>query len=223
MRTHAWVGVLLVFATLPGCAESVQLKTGYRIAVDSHETDGNVVHLFLPGGGSADVLTADVESYIPDPPPPPKDNAPVAPQTKPADEPKPVTLDELIRSSSARHGLDPDLIRSMITTESAGNSRAVSPKGAAGLMQLMPGTARILGVENPFDPGANVEAGTAYIRQLLERYGHDLILALAAYNAGPGKVEQYKGLPPYRETDAYVRRVITLFNKQKTKQQALAQ
>jgi soluble lytic murein transglycosylase-like protein len=82
----------------------------------------------------------------------------------------------------------------------------------------MPATARVLGVENIFDPGTNVEAGTAYIRQLLDRYGHDLALALAAYNAGPGKVQLYKGIPPYQETDTYVRRVITLFNKEKTKQ-----
>jgi soluble lytic murein transglycosylase-like protein len=85
-------------------------------------------------------------------------------------------------------------------------------------MQIMPATAHFLGVENVFDPVTNVEAGTAYIRGLLDRYGHDLALALAAYNAGPGKVQLYGGLPPYRETDAYIRRVITLFNKEKARQ-----
>jgi soluble lytic murein transglycosylase-like protein len=111
----------------------------------------------------------------------------------------------------------------MIAAESAGNTRAVSPKGAAGLMQIMPGTARVLGVQNPFDPESNVEAGTSYIRQLLDRYGHDLALALAAYNAGPGTVQSYKGLPPYRETDAYIRRVITLFNNEKSNQEKSSQ
>jgi soluble lytic murein transglycosylase-like protein len=204
----------------------VQLKNGFRINVERHEAEGDTVHLYLPGGGSADLAAKDIESFSPDPPtatPPAKDNSTPAStsEPKPAAAPAHVTLEDLIRVSSARHGLDPDLIRSMIAAESAGNARAVSPKGASGLMQIMPGTARTLlagGAQNVFDPETNVEAGTAYIRQLLDRYGHDLALALAAYNAGPGKVEAYRGLPPYRETDAYIRRVITLFNKEKTKQ-----
>src|SRR5207253_867250 len=116
-----------------------------------------------------------------------------------------------------RHGLDPDFVRSMIRAESAGNVRAVSPKGAVGLMQLMPGTAKDLGVNNAFDPASNVEGGTAYIRQLLDRYGLDMAKALAAYNAGPAKVDLHRGVPPYRETTAYVARIITNFNKAKTK------
>jgi len=219
MRIHACLCVLLALAALPGCAESVLLKNGFRMTVDRYETEGDTVHLYLPGGGTADLAGKDIESFTPDPTPPapPAKNNPTE-EAKPA-APARTTLEDLIRVSSARHGLDPDLIRCMITAESAGNARAVSPKGASGLMQIMPGTAKFLGVQNVFDPGTNVEAGTAYIRQLLDRYGHDLALALAAYNAGPGTVQAYRGLPPYRETDAYIRRVITLFNKEKTKQQ----
>ena len=98
--------------------------------------------------------------------------------------------------------LDPDLVNSVIKAESGFNVRAVSPKGAQGLMQLMPGTASQLGVPNAFDPQANVEGGREYLRELLERYNFDLVKALAAYNAGPQRVEQYGGVPPYYETRA---------------------
>jgi hypothetical protein len=217
MRTLGWLSLLLAFLTLPGCAESVLLKNGFSLTVDRHETEGNTVHLYFSGSGTADLAATDIASFIPDPSPakaPPEDRS----TPEPSPPPVHVTLEDLIRVSSARHGLDPDLIRSMIAAESAGEARAVSPKGASGLMQIMPGTARILGVENVFDPVTNVEAGTTYIRQLLDRYGHDLAMALAAYNAGPGTVQLYGGLPPYRETDTYVRRVITLFNREKIKQ-----
>jgi len=101
----------------------------------------------------------------------------------------------------------------VIRAESGFNVRAVSPKGAQGLMQLMPQTASQLGVHNAFDPQANVEGGTRYLRELLERYNFDLIKALAAYNAGPQRVEQYGGVPPYYETKAYVARIVRDYNK----------
>jgi soluble lytic murein transglycosylase-like protein len=126
-----------------------------------------------------------------------------------------LSLTDIVRQSGQRNGLDPDLIHSVIAAESAGNPRAVSPKGAAGLMQLMPLTARALDVSDVFDPTQNVEAGTKYLRRLLDQYDHDLGKALAAYNAGPGKVDAYKGLPPYRETQQYVNRVIRSFNAKK--------
>ena len=103
----------------------------------------------------------------------------------------------------------------MIHAESGFNPRAVSPKGAQGLMQLMPRTASQLGVADAFDPGANVEGGTRYLRELLERYNFDLVKALAAYNAGPQRVEQYHGVPPYYETQAYVARIVRDFNRKK--------
>ena len=133
-----------------------------------------------------------------------------------------VDLDELVTSASGRHRLDPDLVNSVIKAESGFNVRAVSPKGAQGLMQLMPGTASGLGVRNAFDARANVEGGTKYLRELLERYNFDLVKALAAYNAGPQRVEQFGGVPPYYETRAYVARIVKDFNKKKIAQQKTA-
>ncbi len=128
----------------------------------------------------------------------------------------------MVQSASGRYRLDPDLVNSVIKAESGFNTRAVSPKGAQGLMQLMPGTASKLGVPNAFDPEANVEGGTKYLRELLERYNFDLVKALAAYNAGPQRVEQFGGVPPYYETRAYVARVVRDFNKKKTAQEKAA-
>ncbi len=133
-----------------------------------------------------------------------------------------VDLSEVVNSASGRYQLDPDLVNSVIKAESGFNVRAVSPKGAQGLMQLMPGTASTLGVPNAFDPAANVEGGTKYLRELLERYNFDLVKALAAYNAGPQRVEQYGGVPPYYETRAYVARVVRDFNKKKLAQEKAA-
>ncbi len=120
-------------------------------------------------------------------------------------------FNEVVNSASGRYRLDPDLVNSVIKAESGFNARAVSPKGAQGLMQLMPGTASQLGVPNAFDPQANVEGGAKYLRELLERYNFDLVKALAAYNAGPQRVEQFGGVPPYYETRAYVARMVQGF------------
>ncbi len=125
-------------------------------------------------------------------------------------------------SASQQTQVDPDLIESVIRYESSGNPRAVSHKGARGLMQLMPKTANELGVADPFDPKANVEGGTRYLRDLLDRYQLDLARALAAYNAGPERVDQYKGVPPYYQTRSYVSDVITDFNRKKTAQRKAA-
>jgi soluble lytic murein transglycosylase-like protein len=128
----------------------------------------------------------------------------------------------VVNEASGRYRLDPDLVSSVIKAESGFNVRAVSPKGAQGLMQLMPDTASKLGVPDAFDPQANVEGGTRYLRELLERCNFDLVKALAAYNAGPLRVEQYGGVPPYHETRAYVARVVKDFNKKKKAQQRSA-
>jgi soluble lytic murein transglycosylase-like protein len=126
-----------------------------------------------------------------------------------------VDLNQVVSAASGRYRLDPDLVNSVIRAESGFNVRAVSRKGAQGLMQLMPGTASQLGVPNAFDPEANVEGGTKYLRALLERYNFDVVKALAAYNAGPHRVEQYGGVPPYYETRAYVARIVRDFNRKK--------
>ena len=133
---------------------------------------------------------------------------------------KPVlNLDQVVSAAGGKHLLDVDLINSVIKAESSFNPRAVSPKGARGLMQLMPKTASGLGVSNAFDPAANVDGGTRYLRWLLERYDFDLVKALAAYNAGPERVDRYRGVPPYYETKAYVARIIRDFNRKKLAQQ----
>ena len=133
-----------------------------------------------------------------------------------------IDLSEVVNEASGRYRLDPDLVNSVIKAESGFNVHAVSPKGAQGLMQLMPGTASQLGVPDAFDPEANVDGGAKYLRELLERYNFDLVKALAAYNAGPQRVEQFGGVPPYYETRAYVARIVRDFNKKKVAQEKAA-
>lgn len=124
-------------------------------------------------------------------------------------------LNDVVNGAGARHQIDPDFINSVIRAESGFHQNAVSRKGAQGLMQLMPGTASHLGVANPFDPNANVEGGTKYLRELLEKYNYDVSKALAAYNAGEGRVDRYHGVPPYSETQSYIARIIRDFNRRK--------
>jgi hypothetical protein len=120
-------------------------------------------------------------------------------------------LHSLADQHAERHALNPALVRAVIQAESAWNPRAVSPKGALGLMQLMPETATALGVADPFDPAQNIQAGVRYLKGLLDRYDGNAELALAAYNAGPGAVEKYgRRIPPYRETQAYVRKIVSV-------------
>ncbi len=120
-------------------------------------------------------------------------------------------LDSAIDEISARYGVDEKLVRSVISVESAWRPDALSPKGAIGLMQLMPGTARMLAVD-PKDPVQNIEGGVKYLAQLSEKYSGDLEKTLAAYNAGPGRVDRYGGIPPFKETEAYVKKVLKLYN-----------
>jgi soluble lytic murein transglycosylase-like protein len=127
--------------------------------------------------------------------------------TKPSTGRRVTQYDDLISQSASRHGISADLVRAVIQAESGFNPRAVSPKGAMGLMQLMPATARELGVEDPFDPADNIRGGVAYLARLLNRFMQNVEHALAAYNAGPHRVEQYDGVPPYRETQAYVKKI----------------
>jgi len=123
----------------------------------------------------------------------------------------PTDLERLIRAVASRHGMDPALIKAVIAAESGFDPKAISTKGAKGLMQLMPSTAEILGIRDPFDPEENLEAGTRYLKALLGRFGGDLSLALSAYNAGPEAVERFGGMPPYEETRRYVSKVLQYY------------
>ncbi|GBF51886.1 transglycosylase SLT domain protein [Leptospira ryugenii] len=146
----------------------------------------------------------------------PKENreATVSPtQVLPAQAPKSETnLSSIIHEKAEEKGLDPNLVKAIIQTESGFQPKAVSPKGALGLMQLMPKTAEMLGVDDPLDPSANIEGGTTYFRDMLQKFG-DIDKALAAYNAGPGAVKKYGGVPPYSETQTYIEKVKSNYKK----------
>ncbi|MGZ3519730.1 MAG: lytic transglycosylase domain-containing protein, partial [Vulcanimicrobiaceae bacterium] len=124
----------------------------------------------------------------------------------------PQEIHSLVSDASERNGVPEGLVNAVVMAESAGNPSAVSQVGAQGLMQIMPGTAQSCGVVNPFDPQENVDCGTRYLHGLLQRYKNDTELAVAAYNAGPGAVDQYHGIPPYAETRAYVARVLAAYH-----------
>jgi len=123
----------------------------------------------------------------------------------------PSDLQSLVNSASSRNDVEPALVNAVVMAESAGDPSAISTAGAQGLMQLMPGTSAQCGLSNPFDPPQNVDCGTRYLRELLTRYSNNVELAVAAYNAGPGAVDAYHGVPPYAETRAYVSRVLTAY------------
>lgn len=222
-----WIqcAVLALLASTPAVAtDQAILRNGFAIRHERRVVIGANTRLYLGSDNSSyvDVPTAEIDHFEQDvtPPPAPAEAAvPATAAATPAAAKPQLSIHDAVTGSSQRYHLDPDLVNSVIRAESGFNPRAVSNKGAQGLMQLMPQTASNLGVSNAFDPQTNVDAGTRYLRELLERYNFDLIKALAAYNAGPQRVEQYGGVPPYRETHAYVRRIIRDFNQKKVAQQ----
>jgi hypothetical protein len=198
----------LVFAAVIGClllapvarADYAVLRNGQRLQITSYENLGDSIRLHVTGG-SVTIPADELVSVEPEEvftPNPPEASAPAKLDVPYAAE---------ISAAAAQYKLDPKLLASVIAVESNFNWRAFSPKYAQGLMQLEPQTAKDLAVANVWDPGQNIAGGAKYLRQLLDHYGQNLVLALAAYNAGPDRVEQYQGVPPYRETYNYIQRV----------------
>ena len=205
---------------MASAGEYVVLSNGFRIHTDSHVTDGAVVRLQTSKGvielQASSVASFEKEDYTPPPPEPPKAPEPVA-DTQPK-----LTPQELVTLAAIHAGLPPEIVHSVAKAESGYQPNAVSPKGAIGLMQLMPSTAAELNVD-PHDPAQNAEAGAKYLRDLLLKYEndpHQVSKAVAAYNAGPGAVDKYKGIPPYRETVEYVNRVLKEYEKEQQKKKA---
>jgi len=207
-------------------AELAILRNGFSIRHEHRVVIGTTTRLYLAEDDSSftDVPTEEITGYEKDlslpVPVVPETSAPapsVSSKSGPAKAALP--LNQVVSIASAEYHLDPDLVNSVIHAESGFNAHAVSPKGARGLMQLMPSTANHLGVNDAFDPQANVSGGSRYLRELLERYNFDLVKALAAYNAGPERVEQYRGVPPFRETHTYVARIVHEYNTKKIAQE----
>ena len=200
---------ILCCAASAAAADFAVLNNGFSIRHERREVVGPVTRLYLGAdpNGYVDVPTSAIDHFE-------RDSSPAARSSQ--------LLPDVVNAASGRYHLDPDLVNSVIHAESGFNTQAVSRKGALGLMQLMPQTASHLGVANAFDPAANVEGGTRYLRELLQRYDFDLIKALAAYNAGPQRVDQYHGVPPYFETQAYVAKIIRDFNRKKLAEQKAA-
>src|SRR5271167_1840625 len=221
-----WAAVvaLLAATALPcSAADAAVLRNGFSIRHERRQVIGTITRLYVSGDNSSfvDVPTEEIDHFEAVPAEAVSREGKNDPgsqlhlQSSSQNVQPSADLNEVVRAASGTYHLDPDLVNSVIRAESGFNVRAVSPKGAQGLMQLMPQTASQLGVQNAFDPQTNVEGGARYLRELLERYDFDLIKALAAYNAGPQRVEQYGGVPPYYETKAYVARVVRDFNKKK--------
>lgn len=210
--------VIVAMAVSASAAELAVLRNGFTLKHERHQVMGDTTRLYMGASdsdGYVDVATDQIVSFQPAPP----DPQPKQPGAATQAARTPVTVDQAVAAASDSHDVDPDLINSVIHFESRGNTRAVSPKGAQGLMQLMPGTAAELGVKNSFDTAENVNGGTQYLHDLLVQYDGDLVKALAAYNAGPKAVARYHGVPPYRETRAYVANIVRDFNRKKTEQQ----
>lgn len=202
-----------LLATQAFAGEYAILSNGFRVHADSHEVHNGVVTLHTAQGVTelpASTVTAfETEEYVPPPTPTPTTPAQTATATPPATNLSPK---QLVEEAAKKAALPPAFVHAVAMAESAYKVNAVSPKGAIGLMQLMPGTAAALEAD-PRDPKQNAEAGAMYLRELLFRYDYDPVKALAAYNAGPGAVDKYKGVPPYAETRSYVNRVIRNYKK----------
>ena len=218
-------GAAMVAAVCPmaRAAEHVTLKNGFELDCVRREAVGDKVRLYFAekAGATAgsnymdvaadSVVRVEMIADLPEPATDVKAPSAVTLMTAPTKE----EMHEMLAHAGAAHNIDEDLLASVVRAESGGQVRAVSRTGAQGLMQLMPGTASAMGVEDAFRPEQNISGGTAYLDLMLTRYHDNVAMALAAYNAGPGAVDKYHGVPPFRETRAYVARVIREFNRRK--------
>lgn len=225
MRRHLLVALIAVACSAYAEAELVVLEEGRHLKVTAYELVGDErIRLTLYGGGELVLPMERVERIVDDEidpkdyfSPPIEAVLPSMPRRsiRTSSGPKhsaPGRYARLVEQAATTHRLDPALVAAVIRVESNWQPRAVSPKGARGLMQLMPATARRLGVKQSFDPVQNVGGGSLYLSRLAERFGeHEVEKVLAAYNAGEAAVETYDGVPPYRETREYVRKVMALW------------
>ncbi len=203
-RMRILVALGLSLLAIPVRAEIAVLDNGMTLKVTARRAEGDMVFLSLKDGGEVGVPAAVVRGFVPD-----EVLDEVAPGTNGGD------LRSLAEAAARRHGLDPSLVMAVVAVESGFRTDAVSPKGAQGLMQLMPSTAADLGVGDAFDPAQNLDGGTRHLGSLLSLYGGDIKKALAAYNAGAGAVSRHRGIPPYRETRDYVKRVMRRYSSKK--------
>jgi hypothetical protein len=204
---------LSITAAAPARAELVFFQSGRAMSVRAIRSDGDEVVLQLRSGGDIHCDKSLIVKVEPDEVEYPEEVLQALPFARTVIEPPsiPDQYRDLVTQTAARHGVDARVVNALIQVESAYHSRAVSPKGAKGLMQLMPATGRQYGALDLFDPKVNLEAGIQHLKRLLTRY--DLPMALAAYNAGEAAVNRFGGIPPFRETQDYVTRILRLLNR----------
>ena len=211
----ALCALFLLLSAPSARAEYIVLQSGLRLHVSGYQLLGDKYRLQLQGGwmdvSVADVVKVEPEEVFEPIAQPPAVAAPSS--TAAANQPP---YHEFVLDAASRYGVDAELISSVMEVESHFNPKAISVKNARGLMQLLPETAARLGVKDIFDPKENIDAGTHYLHDLLQLYNNDLTLALAAYNAGPDKVQKYGNVPPYRETQSYVKQVQKKYQKNKS-------
>jgi hypothetical protein len=204
--------LLLLTAAAPAYAELVFFQSGRAMSVRAIRSENDGIVLQLRGGGNVHCDQSLIVRVEPDEVEYPEEVGEVLPvKGEPDAPPIPEAFRELVTSTAAKHGVDARVVNAVIQVESAYHSRAVSRKGARGLMQVMPTTGRQYGALDLFDPKVNVDAGVRHLKKLLSRY--DLPLALAAYNAGEAAVDRFGGIPPFRETQNYVTRILRILGR----------
>jgi soluble lytic murein transglycosylase-like protein len=206
---RAGLAATLLVVAAGASADTLFLRVGTTLKIDALWCDQKICKAAIPGGEvelqASDVVRVEPDEEVDVDTPKP---GPLAAEAR-----GPATIEQLIAEAARRYALPRSLVRAVARAESALRPNAVSPKGALGVMQLMPGTALELGVENAFDAAQNIDAGVRLLRRLLEKYEGRVAEALAAYNAGPGAVAKHRGVPPYRETRQYVRKIVKEFEK----------